>query len=101
MSTQQEGATVATRDKHSRRYVIIMPSRNEEQFIGNTLDCLAKQTIRPTEVVVVSDGSTDRTGEIGEEYGAQHPWIHVVHRPDRGARVDWLPALSAGAAATL
>jgi glycosyltransferase involved in cell wall biosynthesis len=87
MSTRQEDATVGTRDNHSRRYVIIMPSRNEEQFIGNTLDCLVRQTALPTEVVIVSDGSTDRTGDIGEEYGAQHPWIHVVNRPDRGTRV--------------
>lgn len=64
-----------------------MPSRDEEKFIAHTLDCLVAQTIRPAEVIVVNDGSSDRTGAIAEEYAATHPWIHVVNRPNRGTRV--------------
>lgn len=74
-------------DTPGRRYVIIMPSRNEDDFIANTLDCLTRQTVRPAEVVVVDDGSTDNTGAIADGYAEAHDWIKVVHRPDRGARV--------------
>lgn len=70
-----------------RRYIVIMPSRNEEKFIAHTIDCLIEQNIPPVELVVVDDGSTDRTGEIADEYAAKYDWIHVVHRPDRGSRV--------------
>lgn len=87
MEGQKGSRTLEQQEPHpDRRYVIIMPSRNEERFIGNTLDCILKQTVPPTEIVVVDDGSTDRTGEIAEEYGQKHPWIHCVHRPDRGER---------------
>jgi glycosyltransferase involved in cell wall biosynthesis len=34
----------------------------------------------------VNDGSTDRTGEIIEEYACKYPWISSVHRKDRGFR---------------
>jgi len=70
----------------NRRYVVIMPSRNEERFVQHTIDCIARQTVLPAECILVNDGSTDRTGEIGEENSAKYPWFRVVHRPDRGAR---------------
>ncbi|MBI5094651.1 MAG: glycosyltransferase family 2 protein [Candidatus Hydrogenedentes bacterium] len=70
----------------SRRYVLIMPTRDEEQFIQNTLDCVAKQTVLPVECVVVNDGSTDRTAEIADANAAQYPWLRVVHRSNRGER---------------
>jgi len=69
-----------------RRYVVIMPCRNEEQFIQHTLDCVVAQTVPPVECVVVNDGSSDATGTIAEEMAAKHDWIHVVHRDDRGER---------------
>jgi len=44
------------------------------------------QTIRPAEWVIVDDGSTDKTGQIIDEYAQQFPWIRAVHREDRGFR---------------
>lgn len=70
-----------------RRYILLMPSRNEADLIAHTLDCVIAQTIRPLELVVIDDGSTDATGAIADEYAEKHDWIHVVHRPDRGSRV--------------
>ncbi len=69
-----------------RRYLVIMPTRNEEKLLQNTLDCLAKQTLLPARCVIVDDGSTDATGSIADDNAAKHPWISVVHRPDRGVR---------------
>jgi poly-beta-1,6-N-acetyl-D-glucosamine synthase len=73
-------------NKESYRYVIITPVRDEEEFIGATIRSVLAQTIRPTEWVIVNDGSKDNTGEIIEEYARQHPWIQPVHRKDRGFR---------------
>lgn len=69
-----------------RKYVVIMPSRDEERFIQQTIDCLARQTIPPAECVVVDDGSSDRTGAIADAAAETLPWLHVVHRPNRGVR---------------
>src|SRR5947207_14486198 len=70
----------------SRRYAVVAPCRNEEQYMRRTLDSLAAQTVRPALLVVVDDGSTDRTPEILEEYSRKLDFLRVVRRPDRGGR---------------
>ena len=68
------------------KYVIITPVRDEEKHIEATIEAVAGQTIRPTEWVIVDDGSSDRTGDIIDRYAAKFPWISVVHRSNRGFR---------------
>jgi glycosyltransferase involved in cell wall biosynthesis len=63
------------------KYVLITPARNEEQFIGGTLDSVCAQTMLPERWVIVDDGSTDRTAEIVEGYAKRFPWIELVRRP--------------------
>lgn len=63
------------------KYVLITPSRNEEKFIQQTLDSMVAQTLLPERWIIVDDGSTDRTGEIADDYARRHPWIEVLHRP--------------------
>ena len=67
-------------------YVIITPVRDEEQYIESTIASLRCQTVKPRQWVVVDDGSTDRTGTILDRHAAECPWMHVVHRPNRGFR---------------
>jgi glycosyltransferase involved in cell wall biosynthesis len=68
------------------RYVIITPVRDEEKHIATTIESVMAQTVPPLEWVIVNDGSTDRTGEILDQYAAQVPWLEVIHRPNRGFR---------------
>jgi len=68
------------------KYTIITPVRDEEQYIEQTLRSVIAQTITPTEWIIVDDGSIDRTGRIIDEYAQKYPWIHVVHRTNRGFR---------------
>ena len=68
------------------RYVVITPVRDEEVYIGATIESVCQQTIRPTEWIIVDDGSNDRTGEIIDRYAAQVPWIRAIHRANRGFR---------------
>ena len=51
-----------------------------------TLDSVLRQTVLPTKWVIVDDGSTDATPRILAEYAAQHPWIQIITRKDRGHR---------------
>jgi glycosyltransferase involved in cell wall biosynthesis len=67
-------------------YVVITPVRNEAEFIEKTLLSMCQQTISPVEWVIVNDGSTDETADIVARYAAQHAWIRLVNRQDRGAR---------------
>jgi biofilm PGA synthesis N-glycosyltransferase PgaC len=68
------------------KYVIVTPVRDEEEHIEAIVAAVASQTILPTEWIIVNDGSTDRTAEIIDEYAARFPWIHAVHRNNRGFR---------------
>ena len=68
------------------KYVVITPVRDEEDHIEATISCLSQQTIRPTQWVIVDDGSTDSTPRIIDGYAGQLPWIHAVHRSNRGFR---------------
>jgi poly-beta-1,6-N-acetyl-D-glucosamine synthase len=68
------------------KYVVITPVRDEEAHLRHTLDCMLSQTVRPTEWIIVNDGSTDATGSIIDQYASRHPWIKGVHRQNRGFR---------------
>lgn len=64
---------------------VIIPARNEEEAIGQTIASLVRQTWRNLEIIVVNDRSTDRTGDVAEQWaGGANPKVKVVH-------VDTLP----------
>jgi len=68
------------------KYVIITPARDEEMHVEKTLRSVISQTKSPTEWVIVDDGSSDRTAGIVKGYASSIPWIHLIQRPNRGAR---------------
>jgi 4,4'-diaponeurosporenoate glycosyltransferase len=49
---------------------VIIPARNEERNLPQLLRSLAEQAPRPHEIIVVDDGSTDRTAEVARQMGA-------------------------------
>src|SRR5690242_17159020 len=67
-------------------YVLVTPARNESAFIELTLKSVVAQTVRPLRWIVVSDGSTDGTDEIVQEYAREHDWIELVRAPERTER---------------
>lgn len=67
-------------------YVVITPVRNERDNLPRTIASFVGQSILPERWVIVDDGSTDGTAEVVDEAAAQHEWITVVHRADRGFR---------------
>jgi biofilm PGA synthesis N-glycosyltransferase PgaC len=68
------------------RYVIVSPVRDEQDNIERAIQCVMRQSVRPTEWIIVNDGSRDQTGRILDEYSIREPWIRVIHRKDRGYR---------------
>ena len=74
------------RSPDPRSYVVISPCRNEAEFMRRTLDSMVAQSEPPMRWIIVDDGSTDETPQILSEYEAEHDWITVVPKPDRGHR---------------
>jgi biofilm PGA synthesis N-glycosyltransferase PgaC len=75
-------------------YVVVTPAKDEEAFIGETIDSMINQTVRPVEWIIVSDGSTDRTDEIAQAASLAYPWIRLLTRPRRTTR-DWAAVVHA------
>jgi glycosyltransferase involved in cell wall biosynthesis len=62
---------------------VIIPCRNAERYVGRQLDAVASQnTSFPWELVLVDNGSTDRSVQIAETY-ADRVQLRIVPAPDR------------------
>lgn len=59
---------------------IVIPAHNEEERIRKTLDSLVNQQLKPSQLVVVNDNSSDQTSDIANVFAEQHSWIRVVHK---------------------
>jgi glycosyltransferase involved in cell wall biosynthesis len=63
---------------------LFYPMHNEEENIEEAVARALATLPRfadEFEVIVVDDGSKDRTGEIGDRLAAEHPQVRVVHHP--------------------
>jgi len=58
---------------------VIMAARNEEEYIGKSLKSLINQTYKNIEIIVINDGSTDKTEEIVKEYMSKYPNIRLIN----------------------
>ncbi len=67
-------------------YVVITPAHNEEAFIEKTIHSMISQNVRPLKWIVVNDNSTDHTGEIVEQYLAQHEFLQLINLKRSGER---------------
>jgi len=66
---------------------IIIPAYNEQSRLPNTLEqvfhFLGKQSFK-SEVIVVENGSTDKTFEVVQKFADQHKNLRVIHNEERG-----------------
>ena len=68
-----------------KKIAVIIPTLNEERFIGKCLDCVINQTIsiEDMDVMVVDGGSVDKTPEIIEEYHQRCASIRFITNPGK------------------
>lgn len=63
---------------------IIIPAYNAEKILSKCLDSILAQTYQSYEVILINDGSKDRTGEIADSYAAKDSRIKVIHKVNGG-----------------
>jgi glycosyltransferase involved in cell wall biosynthesis len=64
---------------------VILPAYNNERFIAEAVESVMGQTYRAIELIIIDDGSTDRTGDISAGYARRHPArIHYLRQDNRG-----------------
>jgi poly-beta-1,6 N-acetyl-D-glucosamine synthase len=62
---------------------VIVPAYNEERAIGKTVESLLKLSYANKELIIVDDGSTDKTLEVARDY-AENDLVKVVTKPNGG-----------------
>ena len=70
--------------KSNPRFSVIIPLYNKEREIGDTLRSVLAQTLPADEIVVVNDGSTDRSAAIVREIAATAPTVRLIQQPNAG-----------------
>lgn len=63
---------------------VIVPAYNAEKFIEKTISSVTHQTYGNIEVLVVDDGSQDRTAEIVEEIASRDRRVHLIRQANAG-----------------
>ncbi|NOZ00272.1 MAG: glycosyltransferase [Deltaproteobacteria bacterium] len=66
---------------------VVLPVRDGEAHLGECIESILAQTLDSWELVVVDDGSTDRTPAILAGYSARDRRIRVLTRPPQGVAV--------------
>ena len=66
---------------------VIIPAYNVEQYLPRCLGSVLSQTYNDFEVIVVDDGSSDKTSEICDEFAALDERINVVHKQNKGVSI--------------
>lgn len=64
----------------------IVPVYNSGTYLGQALDSILEQTLPPTEIIVIDDGSTDATPMIAAKYARHVSYIRQENRGPAGAR---------------
>lgn len=67
------------------RVSVVVPIFNVESWLPQCLDSILAQTYRNLEIILVDDGSPDRSGEICDQYAKKDSRIRVIHQQNRGA----------------
>lgn len=63
---------------------VIIPVYNVEKYLKRCLDSVVNQTYKNLEIILIDDGSTDKSGNICDEYAAKDKRIIVIHKENGG-----------------
>ncbi|MCR5575388.1 MAG: glycosyltransferase [Oscillospiraceae bacterium] len=63
---------------------IIVPVYNVEAYVVQCIESILAQTWKNWELILIDDGSPDRSGEICDAYAGEHENIRVIHQANRG-----------------
>jgi len=67
-----------------KKISVIIPVYNVELYLRRCLDSVVTQTYENLEILLVNDGSTDKSGAICDEYAAKDSRVQVIHKDNGG-----------------
>lgn len=72
---------------------VIVPVYNVEQYLTRCVESLLAQTLKEIEIILVDDGSTDKSGMLCDAFAKKDGRVRVIHKENAGqglARNDGL-----------
>lgn len=66
------------------RFTLVVPVYNAEETINRLLKSILEQTYKNYQIILVNDGSTDKSGEICDMYAEKYTNIRAVHKDNGG-----------------
>lgn len=66
------------------KYSVIVPVYKVEAYLPRCIESILNQTVSDFELILVDDGSPDRSGAICDEYAAKDSRIRVIHQANGG-----------------
>ena len=64
---------------------VIVPIYNVEKYLERSIGALLNQTYQNLEIILVDDGSTDRSGEMCDEFAKKDARVRVFHKENGGS----------------
>lgn len=58
---------------------VVIPYYNRSEILPRALDSVCNQSYKDLEIVLINDGSTDKSEQVVEEYIKQHPQLRFTH----------------------
>ena len=66
---------------------VIIPIYNVEKYLSKCLDSVINQTYKNLEIILINDGSTDKSGDICDYYANKDNRIVAIHQENQGTAV--------------
>ncbi|MBR1579720.1 MAG: glycosyltransferase [Selenomonadaceae bacterium] len=63
---------------------VVVPVYNVEDYLARCVDTITRQTYKRLEIILVDDGSTDRSGAMCDDFARQDDRIEVIHKINGG-----------------
>lgn len=73
--------------RNDKLFSVILPVYNCEKYLSQCLESLCSQEnfTHNYEIILINDGSTDKSGEICDSFAAKYDFIRVTHTDNHGA----------------
>lgn len=63
---------------------VIVPVYNGERYLHECIESILNQSFTDFELILVDDGSLDKSGQICDEYAKKDQRIRVIHKNNEG-----------------
>lgn len=74
-------------EEQLKKISVIIPVYNVEKYLEKCIDSVLAQTYKNIEIILVNDGSTDKSGAICDTYKSKKDNIIVIHQTNSGVSV--------------